>query len=199
MLDRSIPFYNIILKCSRYRSGSIVLPHGFSFRKFENGDEKAWAALEYAVGDFASEDEAEQYFVTAYCQNPDDIRERCIFMVNEKDEAVGSCIAWKDWKNNQAVPSLHWLVVLPAYQGRSLGRALCRKTMESFWHKGEFPVYIHTQPWSYKAVFLYIQEGFLLQITDTFSDYQNQYEQAIGVLKEIVTKPQYGILLSHSE
>ena len=61
-----------------------------------------------------------------------------------------------------------------------------------------FPVYIHTQPWSYKAILLYIQQGFQLQITDTFSDYQNQYTQAMHTLKEILTKEQYDTLTAHS-
>jgi hypothetical protein len=41
------------------------------------------------------------------------------------------------------------------------------------------PVYIHTQPWSWKAILLYISLGFKLQKTDTFSYYENEYEKAM--------------------
>lgn len=198
MLDKTIPFYNIILKCDCYKPSQIDLPQGFHFRKFQEGDEKIWAALEYEIGDFASVDEAEQYFLSAYCRNMKELKKRCIFLVNEKNAAVGSCIAWRDRKKDQFVSSLHWLVVSPSYQGKKLGKALCQKTMQSFQRMGEFPVYIHTQPWSYKAVFLYIQQGFQLQKIDTFSNYQNQYQQAMNVLKEILPGQQYEKLVEHS-
>ena len=198
MPDRTIPFYNIILKCSDYKSAQIRLPEGFRFRKFQKGDEKTWAALEWEIGDFASLEEAEQYFLSVYCSYREEIEKRCIFVVDEKDRAAGSCIAWRDEKNGRLVSSLHWLVVSPACQGRKLGRALCQKTMEIFQRMDGFPVYIHTQPWSYKAILLYIQQGFQLQITDTFSDYQNQYTQAMHTLKEILTKEQYDTLTAHS-
>lgn len=46
MLDRSIPFYNVILKCDNYRDKEI--------------------------DDFASVNEAEEYFISQYGQNADD-------------------------------------------------------------------------------------------------------------------------------
>ena len=71
--------------------------------------------------------------------------------------------------------------------------------MELFNKLNEFPVYIHTQPWSYKAIFLYIHQGFLLQITDTFANYDNQYLPAMKTLKNILSKHQYTELVTYSE
>ena len=62
MLDRTIPFYNTIMKCSDYRHRNMELPDGFSILSYREGYEKEWAKLEYAVGDFGSAAEAEQYF-----------------------------------------------------------------------------------------------------------------------------------------
>lgn len=61
MLDRTIPFYNIILRCDCYLTTTPVLHNGYEFRMYQDGDERKWAQLEYEIGDFDSVDEAEQY------------------------------------------------------------------------------------------------------------------------------------------
>jgi len=61
------------------------------------------------------------------------------------------------------------------------------------------PVYIHTQPWSWKAVLLYVSMGFKLQKTDTFSHYENEYEKAMIELGKILTAEQYEQLKQSSE
>ncbi len=86
---------------------------------------------------------------------------------------------------------MHWLVVSPQHQGKHIGLALCQKVMDIFNEHGEVPVYIHTQPWSYKAILLYIKLGFKIQKTDTFSHYENQYEQAIKTLDNLLSESQF--------
>lgn len=199
MLDRRIPFYNIILRCDRYQDTEIHLPSGFALRGFQTGDEKAWARLEYEIGDFASQEEGEQYFKDTYLNGKMEIANRCVFALDEEQRIVGACIAWRDPKGERTAASLHWLVVHPACQGKGLGRALCQRTMQIFDDLQERPVYIHTQPWSYRAILLYISLGFQLQITDTFSNYENQYAQAMGVLKGVLDGKQYDLLLRHAE
>ena len=192
MLDRTIPFYNIILRCDSYFTAAPVLRNDYEFRMYQNGDERKWAQLEYEIGDFNSVNEAERYFLSTYCsENVLDITERCVFAVNEKDEIVGSCIAWKDLKDDIFVASLHWLVVSTQYQGMGIGKALCQKVMQIFNTKDEFPVYIHTQPWSYKAITLYIRQGFKIQKTDSFSQYENQFNFAMNTLKKVLPEKQY--------
>ena len=199
MLDRTIPFYNIILKCDDYQDADIILPPGYCFRNYQSGDEKDWAELEYEIGDFGSTREAEEYFMSQYGQKADDLQERCFFVLDEQSQIVGSCIAWKDSRGTTQVASLHWLVVSPDHQGKGLGKALCQKVLEVFWEKGEFPVYIHTQPWSYIAILLYLRLGFKLQMTDTFSHYENEYAQAMDTLKLVLPAAQYDELASKSE
>lgn len=198
MLDRTIPFYNTILKCENYIPSKILLPKGYSFRNYQADDEKAWAKLEYEIGDFKSLVTAENYFLSEYGQNIHDLKERCVFVLNQEGEIVGSCIAWRDNKGSQTVASLHWLIVSPEQQGKGLGKALCQKVLDIFQESNEFPVYIHTQPWSYIAILLYIRLGFQLQKTDTFSHYENQYVQSMNALKNILTIQQYQELAANS-
>ena len=187
MLDRTIPFYNTILRCDGYAETKYVLPDGFSIVPYADGYEKGWARLEYAIGDFDSEQEAEDYFASSYLA---DIakRENCLFLLNPEKKIVGSCIAWQDLHGDMTVSSLHWLVVEEEYQRKGLGRALCLAVMNLFAKGSGTPVYIHTQPWSWKAILLYISIGFRLQKTDSFSHYENQYENAMKTLRSVVSE-----------
>ena len=198
MLDRTIPFYNIILKCSDYSPRRVELPDGFSIISYQHGYEKEWAKLEYAIGDFDSLEEAEKYFVETYLQNSELFR-NILFLLNREHEIVGSCIAWQDIQGENSASSLHWLVVQEQYQGIGLGRALGTAVMNIYAERGALPVYIHTQPWSWKAILLYLSLGFRLQKTDTFSHYVNEYGKAMSELGKIVPEEQYKLLLQSSE
>ncbi len=196
---RSIPYYNLILKCTKICTTPVSLPEGYSFKMYEVGDEKYWAKLEYEIGDFSSVEEAEIYFRTNYCNQIDELKRRCVFVVDSYGDVVGSCIAWHDLKDNDTVASLHWLVVSQEHQGRHIGLALCQKVMEIFSEYGETPIYIHTQPWSYKAILLYIKLGFKIQKTDTFSRYENQYKKAIKTLENLLPERQFNQIILSSE
>lgn len=198
MLDRTIPFYNTILKCDNYQRKDVVLPKGFSIVPYKSGYEKAWAELEYSIGDFDSLEDAENYFVAAYTQNQE-LLGNILFLLNENKTVIGSCIAWQDKRKDSYVSSLHWLVVDEKYHGMGLGKALCYATMNVFEEQEKLPAYIHTQPWSWKAIFLYLSIGFKLQKTDTFSHYENEYHQAMDELERIVTIEQLGFLIESSE
>ena len=79
------------------------------------------------------------------------------------------------------------------------GKALCCAVMNSYKTQERLPVYIHTQPWSWKAIFLYLSLGFKLQKRDSFAHYINQYEQAMATLKKFVSVKQVSILEELSE
>lgn len=198
MLDRTMPFYNTILKCDNYSHRNVMLPKGFSIVSYKYGYEKAWAELEYAIGDFDSFEEAENYFVTTYLQNQE-LSGNILFLINADNNVIGSCIAWQDKRKDSFVSSLHWLVVDEKYHGMGLGKSLCYATMNIFEEQENFPVYIHTQPWSWKAIFLYLSLGFKLQKSDTFSHYENEYYQVMTELKKIVTEKQFALLQELSE
>lgn len=196
-MDRTIPFYNIILRCDRYSLKQIQMPVGYRIVSYKNGLESDWAELECAIGDFSNTEEAVQYFKEKYPnrKNNADI----LFLQNNTGKTVGSCIAWEDVRLSDRVNSLHWLVVEEQYQGNGLGRILCYEVMNRFYLKNQKPIYIHTQPWSWKAIFLYVSLGFKLQKTDTFSTYINQYNEAMRTLKGILSTEQYHLLELASE
>ena len=198
MLDRTIPFYNTIMKCSEYRYRHVELPDGFSIVSYQDGYEKEWAKLEYSIGDFDSVAEAEKYFTETYLRNTE-LFPNILFALNREHAVVGSCIAWQDPRGMDSVSSLHWLVVDEIYRGTGLGKALASAVMNIYAEHGALPVYVHTQPWSWKAILLYLSLGFKLQKTDTFSHYENEYGKAMAELRKIVGEDQYILMLQSSE
>ncbi len=197
MLDRTIPFFNTILRCDGYFPRRVTLPDGYRIGAYQPGNERDWARLECAVGDFDSEEEAAAYFREKYLAAGN--REDILFLMNGRGAVVGSCIAWTDLREGEQVNSLHWLVVDEAEQGRGCGRALCAAVMNRFYARNGRPVYAHTQPWSWKAILLYASMGFRLQKTDTFGAYVNQYEDAVRTLRGVLTEAQVRSLEARSD
>lgn len=197
--DRSVPFYNLILRLDHWQRRDPVLPEGFRLRFYQPGDEAAWAALEYGIGDFDPQEEARAYFVQTYGSHAQDLARRCLFAVDGGGRVAGTCCAWRDPRGGGEVASLHWLAVSPEAQGRGLGKALCREALAVFQDLGEFPVYIHTQPWSWKALLLYVREGFKIQRADSFAAYENQYQQGMETLRDLLPRDLYAELFRCSQ
>lgn len=180
----------MILKCEDYEQEELALPEGFKIRSCCIRDEKSWAKLEYEIGDFESQKEAEQYFISNYLKE-EILLSNILFLINDQGHVIEFCIVWTDERNDSRVSSLHWLVVDKIYQGQGLGRVLYIAVMNKFAEEGRLPVYIHTQPWSLKGILLYVSLGFKIQRADTFSHYENQFDLAMETLRELVSEKQW--------
>ena len=44
--------------------------------------------------------------------------------------------------------------------------------------------FLHTQPWSYEAVGLYLKAGFFLCRSETFGTHKNQFQEGIRILEQ---------------
>ena len=197
MIDRTIPYYNIIMRCDRILPMEIKLPEGYTIRTYQPGDENAWAQLLCAVGEQTSLDEALALFTERYLADAS-LTDRIFFAVSADGQIVGTAIAWEhDPRGAQRV--LHWVAVHPEHQRKGIGKALCQTALRLFRREDNaLPVYLHTQPWSWQAILLYIKLGFKLQPKDTFYGYENQYTQAMATLKTIVTQEQYAKMVANS-
>lgn len=187
MLDKSIPYKNIYMEISPEKISRIsepVLPDGFSFRFFTDGDEKHWARIESSVLEFDSAEKAENYFKEGYLPFPDLLKQRCVFVLNPEGLPVATAIAWIQ----NGSPWLHWVAVSPDYQGKGLGKAVIQKTLKIFSEKESGKsVTLHTQTWSHKAVRIYGDLGFfMLKDKNKPALRNNEYEEAMRILKEIL-------------
>jgi hypothetical protein len=92
MLDKSLPYYNVLMKRQHEVFFSEVrLPNDFSFTKYIPGDEIYWADIEKSVGEFNHIQEGIKYFRDTYMSFIRDISNRVIFintLNNEKSELL---------------------------------------------------------------------------------------------------------------
>jgi ribosomal protein S18 acetylase RimI-like enzyme len=184
------------MRAERFEKGiSAAIPNGYRLKLFEKGDETFWAAIETSVGEFDNQEEACRYFEDHYLADISHLRERCLFVLDEKDHYAGTCTAWFDRKENDTVGSLHWLAVKPEYQRKGLATALVSEVMKIFDISQSFPVYLHTQTWSYRAIIIYSHFGFRILKSQHFSQYKNDFEDAMPVLKKVINEKCFRELL----
>ena len=167
MLDKSIPYRNIIMRLDAAAIKGLprpVLPSGYALRAFQAGDEESWARIESAVLEFDAQADALAYFTREYLVN---------------------------------CASLSWVGVHPAHQSRGLGRAVVLEALSRYpsLEPGR-DVYLHTQTWSHVAVGLYHSIGFYMLKTQSFSSqtaggsvrvHHNDYDQAMSVLESVLS------------
>lgn len=126
MLDRSIPYYNIIMKKNTPTAfAPPALPPQFELHAYRSGVAQQWAELEHEIGDFPSMREARTYFSQTYLSRSDLLAQRGVFVSDKKSGGlVGAGIAWFDDQNGVPVSLLHWLITKETYQGRGIGSRL---------------------------------------------------------------------------
>lgn len=188
MLDKSIPYFNVIMKRAAGTPLSHYgLPIGFSFGKYKAGMEVDWAVIEASVGEFDTVEESLNYFKNEYLPHSEELKQRLLFVLNQEGKAIGTITGWWNHTRERRDLSIHWFAVKGEYQGLGIGKALvaeCMRVLKNL--EGDEDVYLHTQTWSYKAIALYLKTGFNIKVSETFSLYQNDYEHALPILQKLL-------------
>ena len=145
-----------------------ALPEGFSFRRFREGDDQTWAAIESAAGGFPDARKARDHFASEFSGKEDELGQRCFFLLGPASQPVGMTMAWYDadflgglWGR------LHWVAIVPDWQGMGLAKPLVSRAMEELSTHYD-RAYLITQTTSYVAVKVYLDFGFRPCITDEF-------------------------------
>lgn len=193
-----IPYASMILRLDRAVPSGISLPEGCSIRRYLPGDEVSWARMETEAGDFPDAEAAESYFRSTFLSEPERMSQDGFFLLCG-GETAGSCTAWHTVQDGKEAGLLHWLIVGEKYRGRGFARPLCTAVLNRFSESGMTPVYLHTQPQSWKAVLLYVSLGFRLQETDTFAGKPNEYSLAMEILSSVLSPEQMRLLLDASD
>lgn len=184
----SVPYFDILM---HRRAGApildIALPEGFKFTYFKPGDEKAWAKIETSVLEFPDELDALIYLQNDLMRYPGELERRCLFIENEKGEKVATATAWWSYSGTRRDPWIHWVAVIPQYQGKGLGKAVVSGVLRLMAEiEGDRDFYLHTQTWSHHAVKIYQKMGFAFTDEKGLNGYSNEnYDKAMALLNEI--------------
>ena len=187
MLDKSVPHHDIIMKLSAAdaRAAQTALPPGFTCRLYASpSDADAWAQTEASVLEFCGAADARAYFDRVFAPHEEQLKQRMVFVCNARGTPVANAALWREPSEGGLYPSLHWVAVRPPYQGLRLGRAVVEQTLALAPRlaPGE-DIYLHTQTWSHKAVWLYHTLGFRVLRRATFGRSRTEYDGMMCVLR----------------
>ena len=193
MLDKSIEFHSIIMRHPNNKPPVLPeIPPGFYIRFYEIDLEQDWADIQVAVLEFPNREEALKCY-NYYWQYMTELKQRQLFIIdNETGKAVATSTAWWTEVNGQKAGAVHGLSCLPEYQSKGLGRIAAAYMMDCFYRlMPGVPVWLDTQTWSYKAVGIYMDIGFIPMKTATYSEVPNEYDYALLVMKGKMREDKY--------
>ena len=138
-----------------------TLPEGFQIRLFEKGDEQHWANTETRVEEFKDEQAALERFKKEFGDHIEEMTKRCLFIENKDGEVIATTTAWygKLEGENEILGRIHWVGVVPEYQGRKLSKPLLSAAMNIL-ANNHSKAYLTSQTTSYQAVNMYLNYGF---------------------------------------
>ncbi len=97
----------------------LALPCGFTIRPYQSGDAQIWRAIHERADRFNRFDESTfaQWFGTDEAL----LRARQKYLIAPDGEVIGTATAWFD---DAETGRVHWVAIVPEYQGRGLARPL---------------------------------------------------------------------------
>lgn len=193
MLDKTIEFHSIIMRHPNNIAPILPkLPSGFSVRFYEKGDEQAWTDIQVAVLEFPNHEEALKCY-DYYWQYMEELKKRQLFIIeNTTEKPVATANAWWTEVDGQKAGVVFGLSCYPEYQSKGLGRIAAAYMMDCFYRlMPGCPVWLDTQTWSYKAIGIYMDIGFIPMKTATYNDVKNEYYDALHTLKGKMREDKY--------
>lgn len=193
MLDKTIEFHSIIMRHPNDVAPILPdIPKGFSVRFYQEGDEQYWADIQVAVLEFPNREEALNCY-DYYWMYMDELKKRQLFIIdNVTGKPVATANAWWTEVDGQKAGVVFGLSCLPEYQSKGLGRIASAYMMDCFYRlMPGVPVWLDTQTWSYKAIGVYMDIGFIPMKTATFSEVANEYNDALRVMKGKMREDKY--------
>ena len=135
------------------------LPSEYEARTFRPGDERVWAEIETAAGEFASEGEARDRFEREFGDRREEVDKRCFF-IGTGGRVIGTAMGWYGTGVEGGIAGrVHWVGIHPGFQGRGLGRPLVSLAVECLKRYHE-SAYLTTQTTSARGVKVYLDFGF---------------------------------------
>lgn len=173
---------NLFMMCEALNPAALTqLSPAYYVRTCRTDELDVWKAMPFDAPELANEFAASmtQYFDEVYAIQASEFFTRCLFVCDRRDTPIATCFGWKAYGN---VSTIHWLKVSKRYEGVGIGRALLSIVMKSFGDR-DYPIFLHTQPGSFRAIKLYSDFGFVLLTDATIGYRQNELADALPYLQ----------------
>lgn len=182
MHERDIPDLNLFMMCEKPNTPAYSdAPVGYHIRTLREDELDFWYSVHFdgETGDISHHIAyMKDYFRRVYAPRKEEFFVRCLVICGEEDLPLGTCFAWRVY---DAYWTIHWFKVYKHCEGKGLGRALLSAVMKTVPADG-YPVYLHTQPSSYRAIGLYTDLGFSLLTDSAVGHRDNHLSEATPYL-----------------
>jgi GNAT superfamily N-acetyltransferase len=141
------------------------LPPGFALRWYEAGAEEAWLRIQAAADQY--NDITADLFLKTFGNDRTAHEQRICFLTTATGEPIGTAAAW--WGEEGAEGRrgrIHWVAILPTFQGRGLAKPLLTAVCLRLRELGHTNAYLTTSAARIPALNLYLQFGFAPVIRD---------------------------------
>jgi ribosomal protein S18 acetylase RimI-like enzyme len=192
-MKEKIPDKNLFMMCTQVNTSAFCgLPKGYHIRNCKANELDIWKAMPFDEPEMGRKyySVMSDYFTNVYLEKEDEFFKRCLFVCDVEDKPIGTCFIWKAYNK---INTIHWLTVLKAYEGKGIGRALLSILMKDL-QQDDYPVYLHTQPSSYRAIKLYSDFGFRLLSDPVIGNRTNDLQECLKILEEYMPERSYNKL-----
>lgn len=154
---------------------------GYSIRMYQDGDEQAWADIETLAGEFPNREAAQERFNREFGSYLEEMKLRCLFLVNPSGRLVGTTTAWRGNTLGDLQGRIHWVGIIPEEQGKKLANPLLTQALRVLADLQHESAYLTTQTTSWPAVSMYLKYGFKpYRNSDTCAEGWALIEQQLG-------------------
>lgn len=190
MREEEIPDYNIFMMCERLNHRALSDLHSdYYFRNCRQDELELWKAFPFDSDTVPVEyeDFMNQIIEDTYRGDMETFFQNTLFVCNKEGRPVATCSHWKAYGK---INTIHWLKTLKAYEGKGIGRAVLSAIMRRFVDR-DYPIYLHTQPGSFRAIKLYSDFGFHMLRGGRLGRRMNELEKCLPILKEFMPKKDF--------
>ncbi len=134
-------------------------PYGeYSLRMYKSGDEIHWQRIHKVADQYT--DVTETLFAEQFGDDKSELFRRQIYLQNG-DDVIGTASAWHNPEYRDGkFGRIHWVALLPEYQGLGLSNILMTETCRTLADLGYKKAYLTTSKERKAAVYLYEKFGF---------------------------------------
>jgi ribosomal protein S18 acetylase RimI-like enzyme len=134
-----------------------ALPEGYVIRPILPGEEEVWAEIQRRAGGMDRK-ALLQVWENEYAPYSDELN-RVLMLTTAEGEVIGSVSAWFGEIGGAEAGRIHWVAIVPEYQGRGLCKPMMTAAMNLL--KGKHAhAYLTTQTTSQRAIGVYLNFGF---------------------------------------
>ena len=185
-----LPNPNIFMLCERVNESAYrEMPEGYNIRLCQPEELHIWKLMPLDNEQMANQyiGFMDTFFDTVYAPKSDLFFESCLFVVDSNDVPIGTCFSWKAY---DAIMTMAWYKVKKEYEGKGIGRALLTTVMRSL-TASDYPMLLHTQPSSNRAIKLYTDFGFKLLTDSKVGQRDNHIKECLPLLEATMPKADF--------